>query len=363
MEGFDYAWGYSASLPAKLKATGASFVVRYLGTSSKCVTLSEVYALQHEGIAVAMVYETTGLTFKGGRDAGSRDGIAARAAAVKILAPVGATIYFAIDTDTADYATVGQYLAGAQEALGNQYVARLYAGYSVIENSVGDGHWQTYAWSGGRISTKAGLYQYHNGYTVAGVSTDRDRVLANGPVNRGGWLVHSDSPNLPVPTPKPSPVLHPVQAARSYYRLKGNTNSRAAAGLKFAKAQNASGASSWRNLCAALVRTGYGFGTGAWGAVAHTAAGAWQMVVKKDRHGWFEAPAGVPCYWTGGSSGAGHVAFSDGLGNVWSNDFGPHGYIGDGRVRLVPQGAISAHDGALKYVGWGETYLGYRVYN
>jgi hypothetical protein len=38
--------------------------------------------------------------------------------------------------------------------------------------------WQTYAWSGGRLSTRAQLYQYSNGHTLAGVSCDYNRSLA-----------------------------------------------------------------------------------------------------------------------------------------------------------------------------------------
>lgn len=362
MEGFDYAWGYSASLPAALKKAGASFVVRYLGTSSKCVTLSEVHELQAKGIAIGLVYEVGGTSFTGGKAAGQVDGIAARAAAAKLSVPQGTTIYFAIDTDTSDYNLVNDYQNGAQEALGAQYVARLYAGYGPVQSALGDGHWQTYAWSGGKISAKAGLYQYHNGVAVAGVSTDRVRTLAGGPVDRGGWLSYSTAPVPAPPVPKPSPVLHPIATARDYYRLRGNKSALAAAGLKYEKGQNHSGSRAWKNLCASLVRQAYGISASAWGSTQRTAAGAWARVARNDRHGWFNPPVGVPCYWTGGSSGAGHVAFSDGLGNVWTNDFGPNGYVGDGQVRLVPLSSITAHDAALKYVGWGQTYLGVRVY-
>lgn len=362
MEGFDYAWGFSSSLPAALKKAGASFVVRYVGTSSKCVTLSEVTALHSAGIAVGLVYEVGGTSFNGGRAAGQADGLAARTGAVKVGAPQGVTIYFAIDTDTANYALVNEYLAGAQEALGGQYEARIYAGFGPVQNAPGEGHWQTYAWSGGKVSDKAGLYQYLNGVTVGGASADHVRTLANGPVNRGGWLSYSTAPVVPAPVPPANPVTHPVAAARDSYAKHGNANAHAAEALKFEKGQNHNGAASWKNKCAGLVRTAYGISASAWGKTATNAAASWGRVARKDRHSWYNAPAGVPVYWTGGSSGAGHVAIADGLGNVWSNDFGPNGYVGDGKVRLVPIASIVKHDKALKYVGWGETYLGVRVY-
>ena len=44
---------------------------------------------------------------------------------------------------------------------------------------------------------------------------------------------------------------------------------------------------------------------------------------------------GALAWWTGGSAGHGHVALSLGDGTVYSTDFGPDRYYGDGRVRLI----------------------------
>lgn len=161
-------------------------------------------------------------------------------------------------------------------------------------------------------------------------------------------------------TNPPSRVAKPT---KDYLARKGNTNPHAAKAIEFAKAEVAHQRFSWKRRCASLVRHEYGLPMTAWGDAATNAASAFHLVPSKFVHTWYTAPAGCPVYWTGGSSGAGHVALADGHGNVYSNDFGPDGYIGDGRVRLVPQAAISAHDKALKFVGWGEFYLGVRVYN
>lgn len=68
-------------------------------------------------------------------------------------------------------------------------------------------------------------------------------------------------------------------------------------------------------------------------------------------------PAGAPVFWTGGTSGLGHVALSAGDGQVYSTDFGPNGYLGDGLVHLVPISVIN-EDTALHYQGWANTVAG-----
>jgi hypothetical protein len=157
----------------------------------------------------------------------------------------------------------------------------------------------------------------------------------------------------PAPAPKVS---------RDALASKGNTNAHAAAAIEYAKAEVAKPLLSWKGLCASFVRNAYTVNISAWGSVKRTAAEAAALVPHAQLHGWYTAPMGCPVYWTGGSTGAGHVALADGKGNVYSTDFGPNGYIGDGKVRLIPQTAVSAHDKSLKCVGWGESFLGVRVY-
>jgi hypothetical protein len=57
----------------------------------------------------------------------------------------------------------------------------VYGGYWVIkrcaENGTARWLWQTYAWSGGHLSSAAHLYQYNNGEKIAGSSVDFDRAL------------------------------------------------------------------------------------------------------------------------------------------------------------------------------------------
>src|ERR1700749_111581 len=186
LQGYDYAWGWRSGLPAAIKKAGGTFVVRYVGTSSKCLTAAEAKALQDAGIAVGLVYETTGLTFRGGYAAGLKDGAAAKAAMDKLGVPGATPIFIAIDTDTKDHATIAEYYKGGVEPTAT-YRARLYAGFYVIDGMGNGGHWQTYAWSAGKVSKKADLYQYQNNVTVDGVSMDKCRTLNGNLTDRGGW--------------------------------------------------------------------------------------------------------------------------------------------------------------------------------
>lgn len=351
MEGFDYAWGFSSSLPKALAQAGAKFVVRYLGTSSKCLTASETASLRAAGIGIGLVYETTGATFTGGLAAGQKDGAAAMAAAQKLGVPDGTPIFFAIDTDTSDYATVKNYLTGCQQGSG-PYAARLYAGFHVIEAVGGTGHWQTYAWSGTNISAHAGLYQYHNGVTVGGVSMDNDRTLTGGPGLVNGWLTYIAT----TPAPPGGTVL---PSNKDWARLKGNKNPKGAQALKNAQKESAHPTHNYKGLCLVFVRTCYGLAAD---GREPDATSSWSDAGKTHQHTYYNAPAGVPVVWSGGGSGHGHIAIADGHGNVLTTDFGPQGYIGDGHVRLVPLASIVQHDPALHYLGWIGQLEGASVY-
>ncbi|WP_236628105.1 DUF1906 domain-containing protein [Sporolactobacillus terrae] len=55
----------------------------------------------------------------------------------------------------------------------NDYKIGVYGSYSVVEalseTSYTDFYFQTYAWSNGKVSKHADLYQYKNGQTISGV--------------------------------------------------------------------------------------------------------------------------------------------------------------------------------------------------
>jgi hypothetical protein len=68
-----------------------------------------------------------------------------------------------------------------------------------------------------------------------------------------------------------------------------------------------------------------------------------------------DPPAGAAAYWTGGSSGYGHVAISVGNGKVRSSDAG-----GAGSVATVPLRSIT-REWHLKYAGWANSINGYTI--
>ena len=114
-----------------------------------------------------------------GRAAGVTDAKKADAQ-VKRLGLVGIPIYFAVDFD-GSWGQVAAYFDGVVAVLGKAR-AGVYGSYSIVESAAGtvDWLWQTYAWSGGRVSSKAHVLQWKNGVTIGGLDCDLDKASAKG---------------------------------------------------------------------------------------------------------------------------------------------------------------------------------------
>lgn len=141
-------------------------------------------------------------------------------------------------------------------------------------------------------------------------------------------------------------------ASRNALAKKGNRNLRATKALAAVKQESLHPTlPDTTGQCLHDVRTMYGIEVG-----SPTAIDAYKTAGGKNQHTWYDAPAGVPVFWSGGSTGAGHIAISDGLGNVWSTDIRR-----DGRFDLVPLAEIH-NKWNLKYVGWTNTLNGVLVY-
>jgi LysM repeat protein len=183
---------YSFARPnlAQVKAAGIAGVIRYLTGSGKSLTTGEIAQIRAAGLSLALVYETTGQTVKGGRSAGVADGQAALSALGALGLP-RSVVYFAVDYDLqpGEYGLLDAYLDGVASVLGKQYTG-LYAGYGPCAHAIGRGYaaWQTYAWSGGRVAQGIKLYQYQNGVTIGGGQVDRNRTSLpdHGQVKWGG---------------------------------------------------------------------------------------------------------------------------------------------------------------------------------
>ena len=176
-------------------------------------------------VDIAIVFEETAGHMLGGSTAGHAAAVASLEMARAAGAPIGIGHYFCLDIDPnsltasqrilaedhlsgrlpaaedaqwdavvrypdgrtapvmltgSQWAAVGGYLDAAKAYLDPRGdFAGLYAGYLGIEKMVGlhvPLGYQTYAWSGGRVSAKAHLYQYRNGQSFCGGLVDYDEI-------------------------------------------------------------------------------------------------------------------------------------------------------------------------------------------
>jgi len=181
------AYDYSARpIPATaLLAAGVRTVMRYVSTpgNSKNITAAEYLELRAAGIEVGLVYETSATWMLGGYAAGQGAYRAARAQASAVGYPATQRIWFAADWDvrTGQLVDVLACLHGAAAAAGSKSLVSIYGGFAAVDAADGagfDAPWQTEAWSGGRRSSHAVLYQRAQQATCDGVQVDVNDVLA-----------------------------------------------------------------------------------------------------------------------------------------------------------------------------------------
>lgn len=98
--------------------------------------------------------------------------------------------------------------------------------------------------------------------------------------------------------------------------------------------------------CLKETREAYGVGS-----LYADAAEAWQYALGK-HPGDTTPPYGAPVYWTGGSSGYGHIAIYVGDGNVRSSDAGGAGVMGTKPIDWFRSAW------GLPYAGWAESVNG-----
>lgn len=171
----DIAW--ARPTVSQIRATGAVGVVRYFSPdATKNLHPSEVADYLAAGWGTATVFESTAGRATAGRAAGYADARLAEQQRAACGLPADHVHHFAVDSDVS-WPSVQAYFTGAADAIGLDRVGT-YGGYSVVEGAHGYGvrHlWQTVAWSAGRISSHAALYQ--SGGTVLGGDADINHVL------------------------------------------------------------------------------------------------------------------------------------------------------------------------------------------
>jgi hypothetical protein len=173
--------------PTAQQIVDAQYVgaVRYIGFPgrAKCTDAHELAEFTRLGLGMALVFEDTTTTWRGGRAAGAHSARLGRAHADAIGFPAGRPLYLAVDQDvvnTGEFDIMLDYLRGAGDVLGPGLVG-VYGEADVIDRARDAGVaawlWQTVAWSRGRKTT-AHLFQ-HAGYVyVGGRQCDANDVLA-----------------------------------------------------------------------------------------------------------------------------------------------------------------------------------------
>lgn len=209
-QGVDYSFG-RPSLPS-LKAAGKTFVCRYLSFNpDKSISLPELKALHAAGLSVVFNWENTAADMSGGGSNGHTYALAAQRQLNALEVDDDTPVYFSCDTNITSSEQMGNvtaFLQAAATVLGGGKRVGVYGEYSVVERVVGTSYcqwgWQTYAWSNGRVSSKAHLYQYHNGSQIGGADVDLDRSLKtsfgayHNPLPKAGYRMMSlDGFHLP----------------------------------------------------------------------------------------------------------------------------------------------------------------------
>lgn len=184
----DYSSGWPT--PADILAAGFRGVVRYVGTPgrSKNLTRQEATDMRLGGVPIGLVYEDTAGWMQGGYAAGRSAALAvlkdpALISSGGYIAPTIRGVFFACDEEVqseAEMVAVMKCLDGAAATLGRSRTG-VYGQFSVIERALIDGHanrgWQTRAWSGNKVSSRACLFQQIGYVYPGGVQADRNTVL------------------------------------------------------------------------------------------------------------------------------------------------------------------------------------------
>lgn len=173
----DYAWA-RPNLQT-LKANGVVGVLRYGGgptggSASKQLADDERAGVHDDGLVIGLVFESTAdRAVTGGYDAGVADAHAFEAWAAEKGYPEQCPLFYAVDCDTSGK-SVEAYFTGVFKVASRP--SGPYGGFAVVKYVANKfrAHkpvcWQTLAWSAGKVSKAASIYQ--NGVSQSGYDTD-----------------------------------------------------------------------------------------------------------------------------------------------------------------------------------------------
>ncbi|WP_100487015.1 glycoside hydrolase domain-containing protein [Sporolactobacillus pectinivorans] len=185
MKAIDCASKLTEASIEHLKASGVQAIGRYLGPeiSWKTVNRAEVAHILSAGLKLFSIWEknpVSSLYFT--RDQGAKDAKEAVHFASGIGQPAGTPIYFTVDYDATnrEMDLIINYFRSIKSVI-STYKVGVYGSFAVIEvlvrSGAADFFYQTYAWSRGKLSAYAHIYQHDNGRKMAGILVDFDNVL------------------------------------------------------------------------------------------------------------------------------------------------------------------------------------------
>ena len=185
--------------PALIKAAGYSGVVRYLAPlpNPKVITADQVASLHAHGLWILLVWESTAGRALGGGPVGRSDGLQAAQVARALGYPPSCPIFWAVDFEPtpAQMPLILAYGAAFEQS----WLGGPYGGIDTVDAVKSPWRWQTMAWSRGKVSTSAALYQRTSPTRSLRGSFDEDVVL---------------NPNLPVWKPNTIYIGEPVVVYR-----------------------------------------------------------------------------------------------------------------------------------------------------
>lgn len=194
-KGFDCATPLSVKSVALFASQKYTFVGRYLAKvgSWKRLSPGEAKTISAAGIYIVSLFERDAGRPLTGAVGGKEDGKLALALTKEVGQPVGSAVYFCVDFDAQpkDFPAIEAYMRAAASEL-KGYELGIYGSYTVVEamqaRGVAKKFMQTYAWSRGKRSAHANIYQFDNGpagqgQVINGVNVDLDESNGDG----GGW--------------------------------------------------------------------------------------------------------------------------------------------------------------------------------
>jgi len=197
VKGFDFAW--TKPTPQQVKDAGGEFIAGYFSTDiTKNLNRNNIPPYLEAGLGVVTVWETAARRALQGASAGAWDIHQAESDRVASGLPNDHVHYLADDTDST-WEAVAPYFHAAAGTVGIDRIG-VYGGFNVIEGAYAAGFrylWQTDAWSNGKLSKHALLYQ--DGKTMWGGSADEDIAYA---------ADFGQSPKPVTPTKPVPPVIH-----------------------------------------------------------------------------------------------------------------------------------------------------------